>query len=93
MPLSAGASRPGDLVAELTGDVELTHGEKLGITTAEPVVAIGADSAPIDELLSLSEGVLEDVYPTRAGESAICLPARVTLRLEGGGDSVDATVY
>ena len=63
------ASRPGDLVAELTGDVELTHGEKLGITTAEPVVAIGADSAPIDELLSLSEGVLEDVYPTRAGAS------------------------
>ena len=63
------ASRPGDLVAELTGDVELTHGEKLGITTAEPVVAIGADSAPIDELLSLSEGVLEDVYPTRAGTS------------------------
>ena len=63
------ASRPGDLVAELTGDVELTHGEKLGITTAEPVVAIGRDSAPIDELLSLSEGVLEDVYPTRAGAS------------------------
>ena len=63
------ASRPGDLVAELTGDVELSHGGKLGITTAEPVVAIGADSAPIDELLSLSEGVLEDVYPTRAGAS------------------------
>ena len=63
------ASRPGDLVAELTGDVELTHGGKLGVTTAEPVVAIGRDSAPIDELLSLSEGVLEDVYPTRAGTS------------------------
>ena len=63
------ASRPGDLVAELTGDVELTHGGKLGATTAEPVVAIGRDSAPIDELLSLSEGVLEDVYPTRAGAS------------------------
>ena len=63
------ASRPGDLVAELTGDVELTHGGKLGHTTAEPVVAIGTDSAPIDELLSLSEGVLEDVYPTRAGTS------------------------
>lgn len=30
---------------------------------------------------------------TRAGESAICLPARVTLRLEGAGESVDATVY
>ena len=63
------ASRPGALVAELTGDVELTHGGKLGVTTAEPVVAIGRDSAPIDELLSLSEGVLEDVYPTRAGAS------------------------
>ncbi|HJB70741.1 MAG TPA: phosphoribosylformylglycinamidine synthase [Candidatus Flavonifractor avistercoris] len=63
------ASRPGDLVAELTEDVKLSHGEKLGHTTAEPVVAIGADSAPIDELLSLSEGVLEDVYPTRAGAS------------------------
>ena len=63
------ASRPGDLVAELTEDVKLSHGEKLGITTAEPVVAIGRDSAPIDELLSLSEGVLEDVYPTRAGAS------------------------
>ena len=63
------ASRPGDLVAELTGDVELTHGGKLGITTAEPVITIGKDSAPIDELLSLSEGVLEDVYPTRAGAS------------------------
>ena len=63
------ASRPGDLVAELTGDVELTHGGKLGVTTAEPVITIGKDSAPIDELLSLSEGVLEDVYPTRAGTS------------------------
>ena len=63
------ASRPGDLVAELTGDVKLSHGGKLGATTAEPVITIGKDSAPIDELLSLSEGVLEDVYPTRAGAS------------------------
>lgn len=30
---------------------------------------------------------------TRAGETAICLPGQVTLRLEGGQDSVDATVY
>ena len=63
------ASRPGDLVAELTEDVKLSHGGKLGHTTTEPVVAIGKDSAPIDELLALSEGVLEDVYPTRAGAS------------------------
>ena len=63
------ASRPGDLVAELTEDVELPCAKRIGRTTAEPVITIGKDSAPIDELLSLSEGVLEDVYPTRAGAS------------------------
>ena len=57
----------GALVAELTEDVELPCARRIGHTTAEPVVTIGADSAPIDELLALSEGVLEDVYPTRAG--------------------------
>ena len=30
---------------------------------------------------------------TRAGESAICLPARISLRLEGSGEAVDAVVY
>lgn len=30
---------------------------------------------------------------TKVGETAVCLPARITLRLEGSGDSVDATVY
>lgn len=30
---------------------------------------------------------------TKAGETAVCLPARITLRLEGSGDTVDATVY
>ena len=30
---------------------------------------------------------------TRAGESAICLPARISLRLEGSGNTVDAMVY
>ncbi|HIR19726.1 MAG TPA: phosphoribosylformylglycinamidine synthase, partial [Candidatus Pelethomonas intestinigallinarum] len=57
----------GGIVAELTEDVELPCAKRIGRTTAEPVVTIGADSAPIDELLALSEGVLEDVYPTRAG--------------------------
>ena len=57
----------GALVAELTEDVELPCARRIGRTTAEPVITIGADSAPIDELLALSEGVLEDVYPTRAG--------------------------
>lgn len=30
---------------------------------------------------------------TRAGESAVCLPARITLRLEGPGDAADAVTY
>ena len=30
---------------------------------------------------------------TRAGESAVCLPARVTLRLEGPGTAADAVTY
>ncbi|MCI8869061.1 MAG: phosphoribosylformylglycinamidine synthase [Lawsonibacter sp.] len=40
---------------------------RIGITTEEPVITIGPDSAPIDELLRLNEAVLEQVYPTRAG--------------------------
>ena len=30
---------------------------------------------------------------TRAGEAAVCLPAQVSLRLEGGGSGADAAVY
>ena len=60
-------------MAELTEEIDFPLAIRLGTTTAEPVITIGGDSAPIDELLALNEGVLEDVYPTRAGESA---PAR-----------------
>ena len=58
---------PRSIVAELTEEIDFPLAVKLGVTTAEPVITIGGDSAPIDELLSLNEGVLEDVYPTRAG--------------------------
>ena len=54
---------PGAIVAELTEEV--SGARKLGVTTAEPTVVIGGDSASIDELLALNEGVLEDVYPNR----------------------------
>ena len=64
---------PRSIVAELTEEIDFPLAIRLGATTAEPVITIGGDSAPIDELLALNEGVLEDVYPTRAGESA---PAR-----------------
>ncbi|MCI9579238.1 MAG: phosphoribosylformylglycinamidine synthase [Oscillibacter sp.] len=56
----------GTIVAELTEDVDLPGAKRIGVTTAEPVITIGDDSAPINELLSLNEAVLADVYPTGA---------------------------
>ena len=56
-------SCPGMIVAELTEEV--SEGTLIGHTTSEAVITIGKDSASIDELLSLNEGVLEDVYPNR----------------------------
>ena len=56
----------GTIVAELTEEIDLPCAKRVGVTTAEPVITIGTDSASIDELLSLNEAVLEDVYPTRA---------------------------
>ena len=57
---------PGMIVAELSEDVDLICGEHIGRTTAEPVITIGNDSAPIDELLALNESVLAGVYPIAA---------------------------
>jgi len=55
------------IVAELTEDVDSPYAKCIGVTTAEEAITIGTDSAKIDELLSLNEGVLEEVYPTKAG--------------------------
>jgi len=61
---------PGTILAETT---EAVPGSiLLGHTTAEPVIDLGVDQAPIEELLALNEAVLEEVYPTHtvdAGES------------------------
>ena len=57
------------IVAELTEEVDCPYARRIGVTTAEPVITILADSAPIDELLKLNEQTLEEVYPTRAGTS------------------------
>ena len=62
------APMPGAIVAQLTGACEV--GLLMGRTTAEAVISVNGDSAPISELLSLNESVLEDVYPTRAGKAA-----------------------
>jgi len=61
-----GGAQHGFLVAELTEEVESPWARRLGETTAEPTLVLGADRAPIAELLARSEAVLEDVYPTRA---------------------------
>ena len=55
---------PGAIVAELSEAVDGPWAAALGVTTAEPVITIGADTAPISELLALNEAVLEPVYPT-----------------------------
>ena len=65
----------GFIVAELAEEVDLPCAMKIGETTAEAAIVLDGDSASIDELLALNEGVLENVYPTRTFESAGELPA------------------
>ena len=57
------------IVAELTEDTDCPYARRVGVTTAEPVITIGNDSASIDELLKLNEQTLEEVYATKAGTS------------------------
>ena len=68
------SAMPGAIVAELTEEVSGEYAARLGVTTAEPTVAIGADSASIDELLALNEGVLEDIYPNRTATVSETVP-------------------
>ena len=68
------SAMPGAIVAELTEEISGEYAARLGVTTAEPVVAIGDDSASIDELLALNEGVLEDIYPNRTATAAEAVP-------------------
>ncbi|MDE6260855.1 MAG: phosphoribosylformylglycinamidine synthase [Oscillospiraceae bacterium] len=62
-------SYPGAILAELTENVDSPFATRWGVTTEEPVIELGGDSAPIDELLKLNEGTLEEVYATKAGSS------------------------
>ncbi len=59
----------GAIVAELTEDTDCPYARRLGVTASEPVIDLGADCAPIEELLALNEAVLAEVYPTRTGET------------------------
>ena len=58
----------GFLVAELTEDVIVPGAMKIGETTDDGIIALGADCATIDELYALNAGVLEDIYPVHAKE-------------------------
>ena len=58
----------GFIVAELTEDVEIPGVMKIGTTTEDAVISLGADSASIEELYNLNAGVLEDIYPVHAKE-------------------------
>ena len=65
---------PGAIVAEVTEELDLACAVKLGVTTAETQVTLGGETASIAELLSLNEGVLENVYPNRADAGTAPIP-------------------
>ena len=68
------APAPGVIVAELSEEVNLPHATRIGETNEIPFVALPGEAVSIDELLSLNEGVLEGVYPTKAGTSKTVEP-------------------
>ncbi len=65
----------------------------IGEQGIEVVIALSPQGASVISSTCPDQVCVKTGQLTRAGESAICLPARVTLRLEGAGESVDATVY
>ena len=64
--------RYGCLIAELTEDCDF--GEKIGVTTAEPVIRCHGDTASIAELYAINASVLEKVYPTKTVETGKPIP-------------------
>ena len=64
--------RYGCLIAELTEDCDF--GEKIGVTTAEPVIRCHGDTASIAELYAINASVLEKVYPTKTVETDKTIP-------------------
>ena len=64
----------GFIVAELTEDVDLPGVLKIGETTTETAIVLDGDSASIDELLAINEGILENVYATVVPEDKKEIP-------------------
>ena len=67
---------PGAIVAELTEDT--AEAVRLGVTTAEPVVRIAGDSAPISGASGFERGrsgiCLSQPYHRRSGGGSPCSP-------------------
>ena len=63
---------PGAIIAELSEDV--SGAARIGATTAEKAITLGADSASIEELAALNDAVLEEVYPTRTEKTGTVEP-------------------
>ncbi len=66
------APMPGAIIAELSEDV--SGAARIGATTAEKTITLGADSASIEELAALNDAVLEEVYPTRTEKTGTVEP-------------------
>ena len=77
----------GFIVAELTEDVDLPGVLKIGETTAEAAIVLDGDSASIDELLAINEGILEPVYTTFVPETKAEIP---TFAFNGTGAKAPA---
>ncbi len=63
---------PGAIVVELAEGSEA--GLVLGRSTTDAVIALGGDSATVEELLALNEAVLEDIYPNRTPDDGQPVP-------------------
>ena len=63
------------LIAELTEDIWMDCASKIGYTTEAPVIDLGSDRATIEELRSLNEATLSQVYPTKVTEGDEDIPA------------------
>ena len=68
------AFTPAAIVAELSQEITLPCAVRIGETTEVPFVALPSEAVSVDELWTLNSGVLESVYPTKAGTTETCAP-------------------
>ncbi|MBO5214139.1 MAG: phosphoribosylformylglycinamidine synthase [Clostridia bacterium] len=74
------------IVAELSELVDCIYATEIGVTTEEAVIDLGTERVSVAELLALNEGVLENVYPTKAPAQSSLTP----FAYEGGSVSAPA---